>query len=245
VIFYSIWLVVLLVSIGFIFSSKTDTFHIKTELIAFLCCSFPFFFLYIFRISSSFQDSFPDWLSPQFPFQMVVILAFLSTICFPLYLSLKEKNFNRQQVGSKLTESQSGSNQPGNKDLLSQILEDATLSQAFTSFCVRSFCIENVLFLEDVFNYRGLKTSEEQKEAAGKMLERYLSTTNPLQINIDAPIAANILRAVQAQLIGQRLFDEARAQVFEQLDRDVFTRWRQTPEFRTLWEQVKREKITV
>jgi len=231
--FYAMWLIFYIGFCGFIIFSENDAFHIKKELLLYLLSSLPLFLLYFFVVSPLFPYDFPAWLHSQFPFQMIVLCTFFSTICYPLYLLYQEVRAPQKHKENSSNEEYSMS-KIGGKFLLAKVLNDSELCREFTVFCVRSFCVENILFLEDVARYEGLERTQDQLAAAQKICQTYFSGQSSLQINIDATIYQNTVRVVDSLQVDQKTFEDARHQVFEQLNSDAFVRWRQSPEFAAL-----------
>lgn len=111
---------------------------------------------------------------------------------------------------------------------LSEIIASRQLLDAFHEFTAEMFCEENLQFVEEVI---WLKAARDPTTINGIFLT-YIASNSPLQVNIDDIIRTVIMQRLDArETMGLDellcVFDEAAAQVAEQLERNCVPRFLQ------------------
>jgi len=113
---------------------------------------------------------------------------------------------------------------------LQHIFESGSKLQELKDFAARSFCEENVLFLEEVLEMKRTRSVSEIES----ILNRYIRPDSPCQVNIDHNIAQNAMLAFKQMKIGKQqqrqvnfgLFQEAFQHVAKIVQNDTLPKLR-------------------
>ena len=181
-------------------------------------------FAAVARCRYIFNNLAKDINSNVFPFStlfllIAIVAAFGASTIYPLYMSIYTisqggsegkqtwrsifyPQQQQQQRGAGLSEP-SGSGVVGGFDRLNNILEDPAGSECFQQFLTKEFSVENILFYNEVENYRAaVRASKSMGEdpvaaaikfvtAARALHAKYISVGSAFQVNLPDPVVRN------------------------------------------------------
>lgn len=230
-------LIAMVIFLILLWNSK-DVYLFKYELKLLIFFSIPIFvFWVIYRITSLL----PRTVNPDFLVWLIITAFYILSVIYPLYLSYGNRWFGtiKAMKPSNSIGSMGSSNSTGKvtvDDMLTIVLATPILHDAFTNFCQELWCIENVVFVDEVLQYKNLSASNRLAKAifVSKM---YLLDSAPYQINIDGSSRNKVLQAIKLEQTPENLFDDLHKMVFEQMRSDTFEKWRKLPTFGDLWKR--------
>lgn len=124
--------------------------------------------------------------------------SFLLCNLYPLYLDKKEQRVI--PVGEAAQ---------GFEEFVNQ-LEFLPFRNAFRDFLALQFCQENILFYENVCDWKRMSGSDNERIAIAKAIrDNYILESGVCQINISGPTRERVVTAVARDAIPNDVFDEA------------------------------------
>jgi len=105
----------------------------------------------------------------------------------------------------------------------------------FINFCVKSWCVETILFYLEVEKFSKLENNKEllAKEAKA-IVDRYVAEGAPLEVNLEFEMRRNILNRVSTGDLHPEMFQRCQKHVFKVMYHDTYIQWKRTKEFREL-----------
>jgi len=220
-----------------------EPFFLRLEIITIVLLTTPA--QMIINMLYSFKpEIFPDWFDYRWTF---VLMGFCTTVVngvFPCCL-LNERfrlALGRRVYGNTLNSQQLMKIDDkitkfiANKDVIPVIFGNPTLLQAFKQYASSDWSVENVLFYQDVDNFKKLGITTLTGEAicsleqAGQIYETYIRGDSLLEVNLPSEIKRDIKRDITEQRFSVDMFDVAQVHIKDLMARDTFVRWRKTPD---------------
>jgi len=217
-----------------------DNFHIKNELKIDLVLGLPLAVIWvIYRIG----NVIPITISSDVIVWIIIVIFFATSVAYPLYLSYGERWTRGPSLlalrNRELTTTNSLA-KFNTDDIFQRVLGTPALLDPFRLHCERSFCVENLVFFQDVNYYRQLPPPERPAKARF-MHKMYIAPGSPYELNIDGKTIRELSDKIKEEAIDGTLFDQALEQVYSQMKADSFEKWRKKPEFQRLWKKHARE----
>jgi hypothetical protein len=130
-------------------------------------------------------------------------------------------------------------------DVFEVVLSNKTLLEAFTSFTLSQWSVENVLFYEAIeeFKDKWNTDSESAREFALMIISEYVTDGAPLEVNLDFNIKRNLEESIHEGL-GPTTFNSAQKSVFKLMENDSFAKWKKTSDFKIALETVIEKRGT-
>lgn len=194
-----------------------DVFHIKKE----LTCAF-----------SICAPGLVVWFVAKYLFvnlyihYYVVIFMIMSvnatSIIYPLWLTYHDSSMYVPGASTEeieITQSMT----------LEDILHNSVLLDAFAEYCVESWCVELLLFCQEVNNFTQIPFSDKKKrrESRNYIIKRFVEKGSPLEINIVHQIHKEIIQSMETDDIEDTIFIDAVNACEQILETDVLRRWKQ------------------
>jgi len=107
---------------------------------------------------------------------------------------------------------------------LSNVLNDSQLYESFKKFCINTWTIENLLFIEAAHDYMQAE-EKDLKSKAKNILDEYIREGAPLEVNVDYPTRAKTIEAFMEGNVTRDLFDEAVKEITRILEKDTMRKW--------------------
>lgn len=123
---------------------------------------------------------------------------------------------------------------------LASVLRHALLTQRFQAFLEAEHSDENFLFILDVERFRGVGSGgvEERRRQAKHILERYIQSNSPKEINIPSSVRASVTTTltnlVEGEDPGSLLFDAACDEIMHLMTKDSFPRFKKSAQFQSV-----------
>jgi len=226
--------------------SINDPFLLRLEIALFVVAMSPsLVLLVLFPFAPAI---FPPWFDSRWIVVVCSLLLFFIDLVFPVVCSFprvqrlldgltrvrgkgKGKSLNTASVILSL-------NSQGADSFLA-VLNEPSLLEAFTHFAVKTWCVENVLFYQaaETF-YHSYSAGGGSQEQAQFLVQEYLVSMAPLEVNIDHRIRSKVIKEVEEKRISMDMFEEAREEVFKLMKRDSFEKFQKTAEFKTALEGI-------
>jgi len=163
----------------------------------------------------------------------VVIGAFIGSVAFPLIMVLVDKRRDKGRVRTRGSRSVSV-NSVSDLEKLRSVLQDPPLLEILKGYCMRAWCIENLLFFEAGTEYlvtHKSQSPEENKTKAWRIYDMFVKVSSMLEVNLDMPTREAILEQLEADKYPADLFEEALKTVFIMLRFGVYREFSKTPQF--------------
>jgi len=127
------------------------------------------------------------------------------------------------------------------------IMSDVLYRQFLKDFLRIEFCVETLLFFEDISKFKELKGTE-RIEKANEIILSYLSRKSTLQVNVNAKQIKNISSNIKIQLesngsIDDSIFDDSLGHVINTMMCDNYPRFEKSNIFENMEIVRKSEKI--
>lgn len=245
--------------LGFTFKLRqvVEGFRIKEELFVTALIA-PFVFIPWFLFNSSFEDVNNDI----FPFSTLclvlgVVAQFTVSTIWPLWQSLTPPSMDAIVVA------------PADVNTLAGVLSTKKGVMTFKSFLTKEFSVENVLFYEEIEQYRGKKASGEESEEvlvmeAQRIYAKYIIPDAPFQVNLPQNIVKDLdgsvrnILAPNPELYNMQpgeaevneigyvapatptIFDASQKEIFKLMNTDSFPRYQRSEYFREFVEEVEK-----
>jgi len=208
-----------------------DAYLLKVEMIALIVFGAPFYFLWaiFFVVGADYSDTF---------YCIFEFACLLCTLGIPGIGSfIYSKNLQLAKTKSIITFDKMESKNleapveiidtPKNVDMVSEFnycMENEVLAAEFERYAAESWCLENLLFWQQVKRYK--QNPEDQLfEEALKIVARFIQLGAPCEINIDDPARENIFEKIQNMNVSRTLFDQTESEVLRMLINSVFPLW--------------------
>ncbi|KAJ3445407.1 double hit isoform b [Anaeramoeba flamelloides] len=95
----------------------------------------------------------------------------------------------------------------------------------FMNFLKSQYNEENLLFYNEVINFKQLENNEELTEKAEEIFNNFIKTDSKMQININGMTRGNIQTRMESNNISSDLFNEAQNQIYLLMLNDPYTRF--------------------
>jgi len=127
------------------------------------------------------------------------------------------RNLNKQNAAAKSKSS------PVQRESLEHILKDRLLCNLFHDWATQNLCSENLLFYDEVENYKKIRDPNFMKAEAERIFSKYVRLRSVAQVNLDYECRENI----EADLSHptSTLFDEAKFAVLDLIKYDLYLKF--------------------
>jgi len=208
-----------------------DAFYIKREMILILAGVPLLFLLFVLSFIFSWGVAEDVFMFLSTTYVMCV------TLYYPSALAILELRKNaRDEDLHPLRKSMSGEELYYRaEDTFKSYLQEEETLVLFIKFCVKSWCVENVLFYLQVEKFNKLEdTPEALTPAAELIISRYIVPGAPLDINIEDHVRGPILEQAKKNEFSKDMFLKAQLHIFRVMYQDTYSKWKRTKEFRAI-----------
>jgi len=195
-----------------------DAFGIKTELKMGLVLEIPLFLLY----SAASMGVLPPTVHRFFAVFAMILTTLGIQMGYPLYISYRHRSTPPLETEIELIET--------GKLTLEHIMADPEILEQFRTYCVESWCSENLMFKEEVeeFNKIPPYNTEQREQEARRITERFIVDDAPCQVNLPhGPTEHAIQSLADEQWDTNLIFEPALFVVEGILRSDTLHRWMQ------------------
>ena len=178
-----------------------------------------------------------------------IMLTFLATIFIPTLVTHYDGR-------SKLLTTTQPIRYPNFKVLtsLEECLKNADSTAVFQKFCISAFCVQNILFWRDVEDFKRIVDPTEMRVRSLAIYNQYMAASGNLFLELPADLQErmdNLLGSIAEAEANfefgmfdydhfepdRSMFDECQAEVFRQMEADVFPRFQKSDEAKKLYAQ--------
>jgi Regulator of G protein signaling domain len=114
---------------------------------------------------------------------------------------------------------------------LQDVIDTPLFRSVFAGYLKKQLALENLKFLEAVESYRRVADINERKSIAEKVMEQYIRPSAAELVNLDSHSMDRTVAAFRSGEFRRALFDDAYTCIYAMMNRDVYTRFIQTPEY--------------
>jgi hypothetical protein len=120
---------------------------------------------------------------------------------------------------------------------LSECLKDTEACEAFQKFCISAFCVQNVLFWKDIEQFRRIMDANELRIRAVAIYRQYMTASGNLFLELPSDMQEDMDNKLETTAMSSdaefdytfeadpRMFDAVQAEIFRQMETDVFPRF--------------------
>jgi len=211
--------------------SMQDAFSIKKEIVM-VSISAPTL-LMAFVVCFVF-----DWRAAIHTFTVLAPLSVVFiTLYYPAALAILEIRRNSQDEDLIALPGRASSDTLvyRSEDIFRGYLESEETLVAFIEFCVKSWCVENVLFYLQAEKFKKLENSPQiLKPMATLIYERYIEEDAPYLVNIENSTSTGIKERMKNEDFDPLMFSSAQEHIFKVMYQDTYVKWKRSKEFREI-----------
>eukprot|EP01080_Neovahlkampfia_damariscottae_P002737 gene2737-4146_t len=121
---------------------------------------------------------------------------------------------------------------------LEDVLVDKNYLKYFKLFATKEFSVENIVFYEEVIEFRGIEDKKKRLERINEMMETFFTSDSIYEINTSRKIISGLKEGMDNENVSSDFFDRVLCDVTQTNLSDTFQRFR----FSELYKEMKNEK---